>query len=481
MRDWRFRMLTMILFVTVTVAHAQFDPKKVCRVEDGRLVFTLDLRWNPAQRKEVSRMFDLDSVLLLNAFALKPVIKDSCILWKVRKIDANRIELSGEPCKYDEKGDPRDKIFLLDDQWIDGTPAPGNDSGPYGVNKLTRNTIVQLSPGRIRVFLPGHRDAKTVFISGSFNAWSTMQTPLARCDSGWTATLKLRPGKYSYKFIIDGKWTADSFNKLREDDTYNGYNNIFYCYNYKFVLNGYPGAQNVYVAASFNRWKEKELRMIRFKGAWMLPLYLSEGTHSYKFIIDGEWITDPANKVTRPDGMGHMNSFLAIGDTLFFSLAGFPEAKKVIVSGNFNGWNQEELAMNRTGKGWQLPYVLAPGNYEYKFIVDGRWITDPGNPYTVGGGDFINSFMAVKPNYWFRLDQYPDARKVVVSGSFNGWSHDGYRMELRQGTWWFPMFLRPGKYTYKFIVDNDWILDPANHLWENNEYGNGNSVLWIGP
>ena len=221
--------------------------------------------------------------------------------------------------------------------------------------------------------------------------------------------------------------------------------------------------------------------MIRFHGNWLLPLYLREGTYAYKFIVDGQWITDPANKVTRPDGRGHENSFLGIGDTLFFTLKGFPKAEKVVVSGNFNDWNKEELSMNKTHGGWQLPYVLAMGSYEYKFIVDGKWITDPANPYTVGEGDVINSYLVVKPDYWFRLEQHSDADKAIVSGSFNNWSTTGYRMELRQGTWWFPVCLKPGKYTYKFIVDNKWIRDPSNELWEENEYGTGNSVLWIEP
>jgi hypothetical protein len=54
-------------------------------------------------------------------------------------------------------------------------------------------------------------------------------------------------------------------------------------------------------------------------------------------------------------------------------------------------------------------------------------------------------------------------------------------MTKKQGKWVFPMYLRPGKYTYKFRVDDKWILDPGNDLWEGNEYGTGNSVLWIEP
>ena len=137
--------------------------------------------------------------------------------------------------------------------------------------------------------------------------------------------------------------------------------------------------------------------------------------------------------------------------------------------------------MGKTSDGWQLPYVLAAGNYEYKFIVDGNWITDPGNPFTTGEGDMTNSFLPVKPNYTLALDQHAGARRVILSGSFNGWSTSGYKMQEWAGSWIIPLYLKPGKYTYKFIVDGKWILDPSNNLWEDNEYGTNNSVLWINP
>jgi 1,4-alpha-glucan branching enzyme len=210
-------------------------------------------------------------------------------------------------------------------------------------------------------------------------------------------------------------------------------------------------------------------------------MYLREGTHSYKFIVDNEWILDPANKITRPDGKGHENSFIGSGDTLIFRLKGYPDAKKVVLSGDFNAWNTGELFMEKSSGGWQLPYVLAAGNYEYKYIVDGTWITDPGNPYTTGDGGYINSFRAVKANHTFIMEQHSDAEKVILSGSFNGWNENGYRMVKQAGNWTFSLYLKPGKSIYKYIVDGKWIIDPSNPLWEENEYGTGNSVLWINP
>lgn len=50
-------------------------------------------------------------------------------------------------------------------------------------------------------------DAKSVCLGGTFNDWSETSTPLKKSRNGsWSATLSLLPGRYEYKFIVDGKW-----------------------------------------------------------------------------------------------------------------------------------------------------------------------------------------------------------------------------------------------------------------------------------
>jgi len=68
---------------------------------------------------------------------------------------------------------------------------------------------------------------------------------------------------------------------------------------------------------------------------------------------------------------------------------------------------------------------------------------------------------------------------VAVSGSFNGWDKTGYRMVKTEGTWSLPLNLKRGKYLYKLVVDGRMVLDPCNPWWEENEYGTGNSIIWI--
>jgi retinol-binding protein 3 len=69
-----------------------------------------------------------------------------------------------------------------------------------------------------------------------------------------------------------------------------------------FELDGYAGAQNIFVAGSFNGWSAASLKMEQKAGRWTATTEAEPGKLSYKFIVDGQWITDPGNKATEKDG-----------------------------------------------------------------------------------------------------------------------------------------------------------------------------------
>jgi len=54
-----------------------------------------------------------------------------------------------------------------------------------------------------------------------------------------------------------------------------------------------------------------------------------------------------------------------------------PKAKKVCIAGNFNDWNMNSMPMKISADGtWKTKLMLSPGKYEYKFVVDGKWVQD---------------------------------------------------------------------------------------------------------
>ncbi len=479
------KIISSLILVTLlfhsSLVTAQFDPDKVCRIENGRITFSLNPKWTAKEKKEISERFDLDSVLIAKAFKGETTIAIDGDTWTVSKQKSYMLELS-KPFLTQSGGKIKrsGELFLLIDGWMKFQGSTTEEQDIYGVNDFEiPNTFIYND--KAWFYLSGNKAAKNVFISGSFNKWSTNQNQMNMANAGWSVYLNLKPGKYLYKYILDGKWIHDPNNKRREKDGAGGYNSVVYCPNHLFELKGYNDAKKVVVTGNFCNWNPRGLALKKIAGGWSLPIYLREGTYAYKFVVDNQWITDPANKDVRKDGSGNLNSFVSIGEPYLFKLYGFPQAKSVVLTGSFNNWNRGEILMQRTDFGWQIPYVIPAGNYEYKFIVDEKWITDPRNPFSTGTGNLENSFIALKANHLFELDNYQDAKNVIVTGSFNGWKPTGYRMKKENGKWIFPIFLKAGKHTYKFIVDGNWIIDPANDLFEQNEYNTNNSVLWIDP
>ena len=55
--------------------------------------------------------------------------------------------------------------------------------------------------------------AREVFVAGDFNEWNKKAHPLKKNAKGvWQKTAMLFPGRYEYKFIVDGKWERDPKN-----------------------------------------------------------------------------------------------------------------------------------------------------------------------------------------------------------------------------------------------------------------------------
>lgn len=354
---------------------------------------------------------------------------------------------------------------------------PADES--FGINSFSRVTVHELPSGLTRFYLPGFLKAKKVLLSGSFNNWSTLKGIMTKTDSGWVADAKLAPGVYEYKYIIDGRWQRDRDNLAKHPDGFNDVNSVYYKYNYTFKLAGFANARKITLAGSFNKWDANNIILEKKGNVWQKQLYLHDGTHTYRFLVDGKWVTDPANPATVKGDDGQTNSVINRGETVTFKLKGHPDAKKVCIAGSFNNWKPDQINLKKTPAGWVIVLIIPAGNYGYKFIIDGDWTTDLQNPRHVVEGGEVNSFIAVRPNYTFKLNGYNNAKSIRIASNFNDWDPDGLVMDHTGNQWTISLYLKQGKYRYKFLVDGQWILDPGNKLWEQNEYNTGNSVLWL--
>lgn len=186
-------------------------------------------------------------------------------------------------------------------------------------------------------------------------------------------------------------------------------------------------AQKVYLAGTFNDWAASAQEMQKDdNGVFRLTVDLPAGTHKYKYVLGGtDWKEDPyAPNGYEDDGFGGKNGIVVVPDGVATLTVGKVEGAaaapavpaapatpvvaataagsassgaltgarqvtfrytppiggvtQVMLAGTFNDWNVGTTPMrddDRDGA-WEATVMLAPGDYQYKFVADGKWITD---------------------------------------------------------------------------------------------------------
>lgn len=91
------------------------------------------------------------------------------------------------------------------------TPTGPEPSKPVQKPSAPEAAPTPAAPGSARVsFVLLDLDAKQVSVCGDFNGWAPGAAPMKRDAKGlWSATLDLAPGRYQYKFVVDGQWIPD--------------------------------------------------------------------------------------------------------------------------------------------------------------------------------------------------------------------------------------------------------------------------------
>ncbi len=204
-----------------------------------------------------------------------------------------------------------------------------------------------------------------------------------------------------------------------------------------------PSARQVTLAGSFNNWGGTQgggrydpsidpMSDADGNGTWTVVLPLPPGRYQYKYVIDGgiRWEQDPNNPDKATEG-GIENSLVVVPPSVSYEYeivtgtvigegAGFdrdtakpsttitgegvsfevdfPDAGAVALAGTFNDWDPEALPLTKGDDGrWRASIELEPGEYLYKFVVDGTWMEDPGNPESADDGyGGVNSVLIVE-------------------------------------------------------------------------------------
>ena len=86
-----------------------------------------------------------------------------------------------------------------------------------GVNSLSRKVTLRLKAA----------EAQEVNVAGDFNKWDSAANPMVKDDEGrWKTTLRLPPGRYEFKFLVDGLWRECSDNEFTVPNEFGTLNNV---------------------------------------------------------------------------------------------------------------------------------------------------------------------------------------------------------------------------------------------------------------
>jgi chromosome partitioning protein len=83
----------------------------------------------------------------------------------------------------------------------------------------------RLTPDGV-VFALDAPDARRVQLVGDFNGWSLDGSEMTRAGRVWTSVLRLQPGRYRYRYVIDGQWRSDPMNAQVEPSPFGGDNSV---------------------------------------------------------------------------------------------------------------------------------------------------------------------------------------------------------------------------------------------------------------
>ena len=69
--------------------------------------------------------------------------------------------------------------------------------------------------------------AKSVYLTGSFNDWSLDEScRMSNNDGVWSLKVSLKPGIYKYQFVVDGKWQRDPVNTSAQRNSFGDINSL---------------------------------------------------------------------------------------------------------------------------------------------------------------------------------------------------------------------------------------------------------------
>jgi len=163
-----------------------------------------------------------------NRGALRVSISGNFSQWKSVPMNRNK---NGVWFFYLDEFRDHSKIkykFVVNEIWLTDPENPNREDDGAGSyvsladpsftdeGKTVTYRIINKNRVEFRIYKP---DARFISVVGDFNFWNTENDLLEKGNDGiWRLQKRIPPGKYRYKFIIDGRWLPDTYNKNSASD-----------------------------------------------------------------------------------------------------------------------------------------------------------------------------------------------------------------------------------------------------------------------
>jgi enterochelin esterase family protein len=180
-----------------------------------KAIATSQVKVAPALLRQYVGRYELDPKLVPD-FVLYVSVKDDSLWVKPSYLRPRQVMAESESRFYDSELPDLHLAFVKHER--------GNVTG-LTLNAGQGDILVKKMPppvpsptGNTTFTLAGHTDAEAVAIYGSFNNWIQTKNYCGRQGDGWVCRIDLAPGKYTYKFLVDGVGLNDPANSATEDD-----------------------------------------------------------------------------------------------------------------------------------------------------------------------------------------------------------------------------------------------------------------------
>jgi enterochelin esterase-like enzyme len=190
-----------------TLTARSLIPKKAIAISQVKVA--------PALMRQYVGRYELDPKFA-HDFVLYVSVKDGSLWVRPSSLRPRQVMAESESRFYDSEIPDLHLTFIKDERGSVSGLTLNTGQGDVLVKKMP--PPVPSLTGNTTFTLAGHTDAEAVAIYGSFNNWIQTKNYCAKEGDGWVCRLDLAPGKYTYRFLVDGLGLTDPTNSATEVD-----------------------------------------------------------------------------------------------------------------------------------------------------------------------------------------------------------------------------------------------------------------------